>query len=309
MRIELNKKCYILISFLLLFINTYGQEIGSVEHPDSTTVKISPLTEKAERFLDSVFRPDPELNNADSIIRSIDRLPPFGIYKDNYFVIGTDMFKRPTRENSDVKFQVSIRQKLTNSVLPFKSYLFLTYTQVAFWDVFQESFPFRDLNFNPTIGLGRSLVYNNRFIGSIAVQFEHESNGKDEDKSRSWNKISFSTNLNMTRRWNLQAKVWIPIVDGENNSDIVHYKGWGFIASNYRFRRNLDVGLVITKRGGVNLDANIAFNVAYKPFRSSNQYLFLEYYNGYGESMLDYKQFRQRLRLGFIIKSPFGTSY
>lgn len=297
-----NKYCLLLL-LISIFTHAFSQEQDSL-HLVKDSVKVSPITARAERLLASVFRPEPGLNNPDSIIRELDKLPPFGIYKDNYFVVGTDMFKKPTQDDSDAKFQVSIRQRLTSSILPFKSYLYLTYTQVAFWDVFQESFPFRDLNFNPTIGIGRSLVHNNRYIGMLAVQFEHESNGKDEDKSRSWNKISFMTYLALDRMWSIQAKVWIPIVDGENNPDLVKYKGWGFFASNYRFDNRWSMGMIVTKRGGVNLNANVTFNVAYKPFKNSNQHLFVEYYNGYGESLLEYNQFRQRLRLGFVIKAP-----
>ncbi len=143
--------------------------------------------ERTDKLFSSLFGTSKQLSNADSIIKRLDALPPFGIYKDNFFIAGTEMFTTPTQWNSDAKFQISVRHRITNSTLPFKTYLFFTYTQKAFWDVFKESFPFRDLNYNPTIGIGRALVYKNRLLGAIALQFEHESNGKDGIDSRSWN--------------------------------------------------------------------------------------------------------------------------
>ena len=93
--------------------------------------------------------------NADSIRRDFDNRPFFGLYKDTYFTLGTALNTKPTQYNSDVKFQVSISQRLTRSVLPWHSYLFLFYTQKAMWNIFEESLPFHDLNFNPGIGLSK----------------------------------------------------------------------------------------------------------------------------------------------------------
>ena len=87
--------------------------------------------------------------NADSIRGILDKMPYFTLFKDNYFVGGTTLGHKPTAANSDVKFQLSIAQRLTKSKLPFDTYLFIQYTQKAFWNVFQESLPMKDLNFNP----------------------------------------------------------------------------------------------------------------------------------------------------------------
>lgn len=279
---------------------------SKLEHQKDSTGFSSFISHQTDALVGSLFGKSRQLSNADSLINKFDARPSFGIYKDNYFIVGTEMFRKPTKYNSDAKFQVSIRHRLTNSTLPFKTYFFLTYTQKAFWDIFQESFPFRDLNFNPTLGLGRALIRHNRYLGTISLQFEHESNGKGGDDSRSWNKASFATQLALNDQWSFQAKAWIPIVDSQNNKDIVSYSGWGFVAMDYSSpRHKYNVGCIITKRGGVNLNTNIQLNFSIRLFSDDNQYLFLQYYNGYGESLLDYKQYRQRLRLGIVIKPDF----
>ena len=88
----------------------------------------------------------------DSVKRSYNG-PFFGLYKDNYFTVGTAIGQKPTKMNSDVKFQISLAIRLTNSTLPWGTYLYLFYTQKTFWNVFQNSMPMRDMNFNPGIGL------------------------------------------------------------------------------------------------------------------------------------------------------------
>ena len=68
--------------------------------------------------------------DADSLRRELDNGPYFTLYKDNYFITGTSIGPQaPSRTNSDVKFQVSIAQRLTKSTLPFNTYLFLFYSQ------------------------------------------------------------------------------------------------------------------------------------------------------------------------------------
>lgn len=291
----------------MVFISIIGLErlyAGCSSLPSDSLSKdsanISTAKKNADFIIESVFKPDPTLNNADSIVKAYDDLPSFGIYKNNYIVTGTTLRGKPSEDNSDAKFQISIMQKLTNSVLPFKTYLFLTYTQLAFWDIYKDSFPFSDINFNPTIGVGKVLSHNNRFLGTLLFQLEHESNGKDGDDSRSWNKISFAAVLMLNKHWSVQTKWWIPIVDGNNNKNITSYKGLGHFGVNYNNRR-LNIGALVTKRAGKFFDYNMTANVSYKIFKNENQHLFVEYYNGYGENMLMYKEHRHRIRVGFVI--------
>lgn len=153
--------------------------------------------------------------DADSVRRDFDKQPYFGLYKDNYFIFGTTIGQKPTKENSNVKFQISISQKLTRSVLPWNSYLFLFYTQKVFWNILQNSMPMTDLNFNPGIGLAKPLFVKGRFIGKLSLMLEHESNGRDGLESRSWNKISAAANVMIDPTFTVHGKFWIPIVDGE----------------------------------------------------------------------------------------------
>ena len=87
-----------------------------------------------------------QLPDSDSVRREIDREPPFGIYKDNYFVTGSSFSHGgPNKYNSDAKFQISLRYRLIQGVLPYNTYLFLTYTQKSFWEIYRKSKPFRTI--------------------------------------------------------------------------------------------------------------------------------------------------------------------
>ena len=118
--------------------------------------------------------------NVDSLKRAFaDTHYYFGLYRDNYFIFGPPIGTKPTAANTNVKFQISIAQKLTKSTLPWGTYLYLYYTQKVFWNVLQNSMPMTDLNFNPGIGLAKPIFIKDRFIGKLNLQLEHESNGRD----------------------------------------------------------------------------------------------------------------------------------
>ena len=257
-----------------------------------------------------VTLPEREYINADSMRRDFDKRPYFGLYKDNYFIFGTTIGQRPTRENSNVKFQISVSQRLTRSTLPWNTYLYLFYTQKVFWNVLEKSFPMTDLNFNPGIGLAKPLFVKNRFIGQVIFALEHESNGRDGDASRSWNKISCGANIMIDPNLVVHGKVWIPIVDGMNNKDILDYSGIYQVGLQaFSNNRRFNASVVLTKRRGWRLSYNTVVELAYRLWRRDNQFLFLQYYNGYGEGLLEYNKFHSQLRVGIVIKPRLFSDF
>lgn len=248
--------------------------------------------------------------DADSVRQAFDLGPYFGLYRDNYFIFGTALGPKPTKENTNVKFQISISQRLTKNTLPLGTYLYLFYTQKVFWNVLENSMPMTDLNFNPGIGLAKPLFVKNRFIGKAMLVLEHESNGRDGDASRSWNKVTFGGNIIIDPQLMVHGKVWIPIIDGMNNKDILNYCGIYQVGTSFTSRnRRFGASVILTKRKGWKLNYNTIVELNYRMFAKENQYFFVQYYNGYGEGLLDYKQFHSQLRVGIVIKPPLFSDY
>lgn len=251
-----------------------------------------------------------QVENTDSIKKSMDLGPYFGLYKDNYFAVGTDPLHKPTGDNSGVKFQLSIKQRLTNATLPWGTYLYLFFTEKVFWEVFKNSMPMSDLNFNPGIGWSKPFFVKDRYCGTMTLIVEHESNGRDSIQSRSWNKVSLAANAYVTDQLAVHAKYWIPIVDGENNKDILKYSG--IFQMGFQFNtsdRRWTVGATFVKRQGWNMNWNTNIQVGFRIIKNTNQYLFLDWYNGYGEGLLAYRQFHNRLRIGLLIRPEFFSEY
>lgn len=247
----------------------------------------------------------------DSIKHELDYGPYFGLYKDNYFIVGTSVFSQwPTRQNSDVKFQISIAQRLTRATLPWNTYLYLFFSEKVLWNVFEESLPMRDINFNPGIGWTKPFFIKDRYVGKMTLILEHESNGRDGEASRSWNKISLSGSVLVSDWLMVHSKFWIPIVDSDNNRDILRYSGiWQSGFEVYLKDRKFVFGATFVKRRGWNLNFNTSLEFSWRIHKKANQYFFVQYYNGYGECMLDYNQFHSRLRAGIVIKPKFFSEF
>ena len=232
--------------------------------------------------------------------------------KDNYFITGNALNKKINAENADVKYQISFRQRVTNSYLPFNTFVFISYTQKSFWNIYKESSPFRDTNFNPGIGIGRYLISDdNNYMGSVFLQLEHESNGKDSIQSRSWDYASVSGKYYFNDRLFFRAKVWLPLVllMDNTNTDLITYKGYGNFSVDYRsknerwwFNAN-----VTPRRNFITMNTTVS--AAFRVSEKFNQYLFFELYNGRGDSLLEYKDYDLKLRVGICIKPDFFSVF
>ncbi len=246
---------------------------------------------------------------ADSVKRDFSNQPYFGLYKDNYFIFGPPVGLKASKNNTNVKFQISISQRLTRSTLPWGTYLYLFYTQKCFWNILENSLPMTDLNFNPGIGITKPLFVKNHYIGKLTFLIEHESNGRDSIQSRSWNRVALAANVMVTKNLMVHGKIWAPIVDGKNNKDIVRYCGIfqvGFQVLSDDKRFSGGVTIVPRHRFG---SCNTIVDLSYRILKRDNQYLFLQFYNGYGEGLLEYNKFHSQVRIGLLIRPKLFSDF
>lgn len=270
--------------------------------------------ELQERYLremedTKLFKHKPIEVSEDMVRKVLDRQPAFAVYKDNYMVTGIPLNKPINQQNADAFLQFSIRHRVTKSILPFNSFLYITYSQKSFWDIYDESSPFRDTNYNPGIGIGRYVIRNNKLKGAFSASIEHESNGRDGEDSRSWNYMNLSAKYFYNMRLSAKAQLYVPYVDSDNNKDLLKYKGYGIFSINYIDKKNLWWFNVDMMPRNKIINPNIHASLAYKVSKNSNQYLTLDFYSGYAEGLLNYKDYTSQVRIGFVIKPDFFNAY
>ncbi|WP_432822206.1 phospholipase A [Trichloromonas sp.] len=237
-------------------------------------------------------------------------------HRDNYIMPLTyngsqdqpsDGAEYPVREvdNHEVKYQISFKSKLWQDVLGHKMDLWFAYTQQSYWQLynFDESAPFRETNYEPELLLNfrPKMKLLGMDVRTFNTGFNHQSNGRSEPLSRSWNRLV--ANLGLEKGpFTLILKSWYRIPESraeDDNRDIDAYLGYGEIQTYYRWhdhrlglmlRNNLRSG---DNRGALLLDWS--FPVMEKVG------LYIQYFNGYGENLLDYDQHANRIGIGFIL--------
>jgi len=297
-----------LIVLLLLFIFV---SVTLFAQKDSTEVGGNSLNSKSDSAMtdDDVFTPKLIHISEKEVIRAVEKLPPFAVYQDLFLITGVPLNEEINKTTADAVFQISFRQRLTKSVLPFKLFAYFTYTQKSFWDIYMDSRPFRDSNYNPGIGLGRYLVYKNQLVGGVFIQLKHESNGRDEEESRSWNYLDLTAKYYFNPRLNITGEIWIPFSKGTENKDLIDYKGLGQLSFNYVSHEQkwwLSADLNQRKKVG---NVNTTLSLGYILSKDTNLYLFSRFYNGYAESLLDYNKYTMNIRVGICIKPDFYSIY
>lgn len=265
----------------------------------------------AHKQASQLFSPDEDENERKFEAEEV-KGPKFSIFKDNYFATGTSIGSGNgiQKTNSDVKFQISLKIRLTKLKILWNSYLFLAYTQKSFWDVYRPSLPFRENNYNPALQLRKSFYTKKGKVRAYSVlEFEHESNGLDSVVSRSWNRLS-ATHMELGKRFSWGAKIWWPIGIDKNldetrygeNPQLIRYVGYGEAIAYWKPFHHAKVIVDGTLRKGTGpLNYfSLVTNFRFKP-KHWGTYLLLQDFIGYGENLLEYRMFTHKIRVGIVV--------
>lgn len=201
---------------------------------------------------------------------------------------------------TEVKFQISFKTKVVQSFLFGKGDIWAGYTQVANWQVYNKNLsrPFRELNYEPEIIATYPL--NFRFLGFQArmasIGFNHQSNGRQNPISRSWNRLMFQ--LAMERdNFQIYIKPWLRLSSGEDdNPEIMNYIGKAEATAIYK-KNGHSIIAVCTNSLSLNDNrGSLQFNYLY-PIKN-NLRAHLQFFTGYGESLIDYNHYQTTFGLG-----------
>ena len=208
-------------------------------------------------------------------------------------------------KNTEVKFQLSMKVKLWQDVLDQNMDLWFGYTQKSFWQLYdvEDSAPFRETNYEPEMLLNyrTNIPVLGMHLRTLAVGFNHQSNGRSEPLSRSWNRLVANVGLEY-EDFALEIKTWYRIpesADEDDNPDLDDYMGPGEIWAWY-FWDSQRFGAMW--RNNCRFDHNrgaLQLEWAFPLGRKVNGYI--QYFTGYGESLIDYNHAANRVSVGFIL--------
>lgn len=212
-------------------------------------------------------------------------------------------------EHEEAKYQISFKVPLLTGWLNDRTTLWFGYTQQSYWQVYnqQDSAPFRETNYEPELFLRyqTDLKIGPGTLNGVTLGFNHQSNGQSEPRSRSWNRI-VGTAAYSYGRWLFMVQPWYRIPEGgsDDNSDIEQYLGY----ANYHVVYKLGEDRTFSLRLMNNLrseDNRTSVEFGYSFPMGETIKGFFQYYNGYGESLIDYNHRIERFGIGIMLNDWF----
>jgi len=208
-------------------------------------------------------------------------------------------------ENEEAKYQISFKVPMLTGWLDKRTTLWFGYTQRSFWQVYNqdESAPFRETNYEPEIFLRHQTNWNmgGVTLSGLTIGLNHQSNGQSEPRSRSWNRIVAGAAVTYDR-WLFAVKPWyrIPESSSENdNADIEKYLGYATYNMVYKLAEDRTFSLQLMNNLRSDNHTSVEFGYSF-PLGDTIKGFF-QYYNGYGESLIDYNHRIERFGLGIML--------
>ncbi|MDQ6971501.1 MAG: phospholipase A [Mariprofundaceae bacterium] len=243
-------------------------------------------------------------------------------YRQNYILFYTDNNRNnfdavygPTLGSqylqNEAKYQISFQGALPSigSFTPG-----FAYTQQSYWQVYNTplSAPFRENNFEPELFVSwdgcNPLKTGDAVSSRCQVGFDHQSNGRSNPYSRSWNRIYGEVQLeNPEKELFGSLRGWFRIPEkaaNDDNPDITHYYGyWQFDGrwtpdqeKRHTFHMMLRDNLHLNhNKGAVQLDWS--WNMEWLGEFST----YVQFFHGYGENLIDYRQVNTRFGAGILL--------
>jgi phospholipase A1 len=215
-------------------------------------------------------------------------------------------------EDVEAKFQLSFKVPLNhNSMLIEGDGLYFGFTIQAWWQVYAENIskPFRETNYQPELFYLAPLEWH-PFGGNtgFTVGIEHQSNGRAQNLSRSWNRV-YANFLYEKNNFALSFRPWIRLSEdpkefeldpkGDDNPDIDDFLGsselgmvyeWDNLEFSFSGRRNFS-----TNKGSAEFGFTFPLWGKLRGYATA--------FTGYGESLIDYNYNQTRFGLGIALNN------
>ncbi len=204
-------------------------------------------------------------------------------------------------KDEEVKFQISFKLALWQQVFNTKTDLFFAFTSTAWWQLYSDdiSSPFRETNYEPELFLRH---YGGPKIFGVRPTFwdvglNHQSNGRADPISRSWNRVTGGTVFDFGD-FALGLRGWLRLPeddDDDNNPNMYRYYGYG--EARLAWAPNKHTVTAMVRPGTEKFSYELTWSY---PLPTALR-LYVQYFNGYGESLLDYNLRTERIGFGVAI--------
>ena len=207
--------------------------------------------------------------------------------------------------HTELKFQISIKFPLVQHLYWDNLSLYAAYTQMSYWQAYNESAFFRETNYEPEIflqlasdhKLGHGFTLQDVDFGAF-----HQSNGRGGTLERSWNRAYVKGIFSHGDHWLFIVQPWFVFLDSSylrynphmddflgHGQWTVAYK-WRWLTVSLTSRNNAESGF---SRGAEWLTASFPF---YGHLRG-----YVQAFSGYGQSLAEYDHYTNAIGVGVTL--------
>ncbi len=262
-------------------------------------------------------------NLADHDSSALDRLQP---HQQNYLLIqktnsinsqpysqaaGRTVATPYDFDTAEAKFQISFKTDFATQDIDLLGMHTLrfwgAYTQQSYWQVFntRNSSPFRETDYEPELiaafGTGNQTGWKLLNLGLL-----HQSNGRSNPESRSWNRVYAQGGWEWGN-FSLLGRGWWRVPESaakDDNPDITHYMGYGDLLMRWQPEDSLQ-SVELLLRNNLSLSQNLGYvqidwTLPVDLGRAASLHAQLS--NGYGESLIDYNHRQTTVGLGISFR-------
>ena len=215
-------------------------------------------------------------------------------------------------DNVEMKYQISLKIPLFEEFTDEDQGIYFAFTMQSYWQAYNKeiSSPFRETNYEPEIFWINYLDKEHVFWGdemAIAIGAVHQSNGRSQPNSRSWNRI-YANFIWEKDGFVFGFKPWYRIPEsrkkdrldahGDDNPDMYKYMGYFEFSGAYRMNNN---EFSFITRNNLNSDNRGAIELSWSFPLWGRLRGYAQYFNGYGESLIDYNADVERFGVGILL--------
>jgi len=212
-------------------------------------------------------------------------------------------------DRKEAELQISLKLQVAHNLLGLHEKYYLSYTQHAFWQIYIYSSPFRENLYNPE-GFVVFPISDNKSIfqmRSLKFAIAHKSNGQPNTTDiAEFGGFNISKSINyFYSTLRLQHKTLItdltlmaPFPGSDNlsdNPDLMKYLGYTKVKFSYFYNENMFTFML---RGNLDtLKGAVEATYSY-PIREHKSYLYVKFFSGYVESLIDYNKNITKFSIG-----------
>lgn len=214
-------------------------------------------------------------------------------------------------DNIEAQFQLSLEVLIAQGLFGDNGHLSVGYTAHSFWQAYsgEASAPFRETIHEPELIFTLENDWTLFGFHNVANQLilNHQSNGRGGQLSRSWNRVMLNIILER-ENLALSLRPWYRLPEaekdypadtsGDDNPDIERYLGHFEFIGAWEHDRNV---FSLMLRNNLRDDNKGAVEFGWSFPLTGRVKGYVKYFNGYGETLIDYNESMESLGVGFLI--------